>query len=417
MKKITKITKREIFKLFKDGYHGYGISYYDFEEDEFDFLLQNFDLENMPSKANYPNLKEEFIKNYITNNNYESYFYLKDDTLGLCNDSEYLDFLCKFFHPEIRKEESDWKIILEKINDLLKNDGYEFYISGVMSGRNIYNWKIYMESDKTFKPFSFRHKKIEETLGKKFRQQVLQILSSHNSNFYKQDEFGYNSCSDYISWLEEEVLLLYKLEYYSNGITKPAKNLEDFILNCEKLKLFDIIEIFHNLKKSDSFTEHINMQFKRFDIPYKFENNLIVANIEPPLKLSEIEIKENGLKILVDKSNELYEKGEIWLATQQIWAVFERLKTYYADYDDKRSEKSKSADKLIKQISFNEEEFIEIFTSEFEILSNIGNNFQIRHHEKMITPIKNKLHCEYFYKRCFSLVSIALKYLDNSHGI
>lgn len=43
MKKITKITKREIFKLFKDGYHSYGISYYDFEEYEFDFLLQNFD--------------------------------------------------------------------------------------------------------------------------------------------------------------------------------------------------------------------------------------------------------------------------------------------------------------------------------------------------------------------------------------
>lgn len=300
---------------------------------------------------------------------------------------------------------------------MLKKDGYEFYISEVMSGRNVYDWKIYIENDQIFKPYSFRYKKIEETLGKKFREQVFQILNSYNSNFYKQDEFGYNSYYDYISLLEEEILLFHKLEYYSNGIIKIAKNLEDFILNCEKLKLFDVIEIFHNLKKNDSFTEHINMQFKRFDIPYKFENNLIVANIEPPLKLSEIEIKENGLKVLVDKSNELYEKGEIWLATQQIWAVFERLKTYYADYDDKRSEKSKSANKLINQISFNEEEFITIFTDEFEILSKIGNNFQIRHHEKMITPIKNKLHCEYFYKRCFSLVSIALKYLDNSHGI
>ncbi|WP_267524952.1 hypothetical protein [Campylobacter sp. MG1] len=74
MKKITKITKREIFKLFKDGYCDYWIYHYDFEEDEFDFLLQNFDLENMPSKVNYSNLKEEFIKNYITNNNYERFF-------------------------------------------------------------------------------------------------------------------------------------------------------------------------------------------------------------------------------------------------------------------------------------------------------------------------------------------------------
>ena len=60
----------------------------------------------------------------------------------------------------------------------------------------------------------------------------------------------------------------------------------------------------------------------------------------------------------------------------------------------------------------NQQPFLELFEKEFHELTILGNNFRIRHHETTKTDIQDKRHYEYFYKRCLSLISTAIQYLD-----
>lgn len=63
-------------------------------------------------------------------------------------------------------------------------------------------------------------------------------------------------------------------------------------------------------------------------------------------------------------------------------------------------------------MSNNQQPFIDLFEKEFYELTSLGNNFRIQHHETTKTDIQDKRHYEYFYKRCLSLVSTAIQYLD-----
>ena len=56
-------------------------------------------------------------------------------------------------------------------------------------------------------------------------------------------------------------------------------------------------------------------------------------------------------------------------------------------------------------------EFVSLFEDEFKNLTSIGNKFRIRHHENGVVDIKDIKHYDYFFNRCLSLVSLAIKYL------
>lgn len=63
-------------------------------------------------------------------------------------------------------------------------------------------------------------------------------------------------------------------------------------------------------------------------------------------------------------------------------------------------------------MSSNKPEFIEMYNREFKELTTLGNDFRIRHHEISKIDIEDDLLYKYFYKRCISLISTALEYLD-----
>lgn len=60
----------------------------------------------------------------------------------------------------------------------------------------------------------------------------------------------------------------------------------------------------------------------------------------------------------------------------------------------------------------NKKAYKELFEKEFYELTTIGNDFRIRHHETTKIDIENESHYEYFYKRCLSLISVAVRYLE-----
>ena len=58
------------------------------------------------------------------------------------DDEILLRFLSEMFHPVVLKKHSDWKAVLENINNLLDADGYEIYESTKISNRAVYSYRL-----------------------------------------------------------------------------------------------------------------------------------------------------------------------------------------------------------------------------------------------------------------------------------
>lgn len=136
------------------------------------------------------------------------------------------------------------------------------------------------------------------------------------------------------------------------------------------------------------------------------EDGIINSEIKNAIHL----FKEQGVKELLEESILLFKqprpisRGH---AVEKMWDAFERIKTFHTTLD-----KKSSSQKIIHDISSGNSKFIELFEKEFEELTKIGNNFRIRHHETNKIDIIDERHYDYFFNRCLSLMSLAIRYLS-----
>ena len=183
-------------------------------------------------------------------------------------------------------------------------------------------------------------------------------------------------------------------------------NLDYFIMNNYPYCVFDAIELFPR-QSNDSFTDEINLLLKNNGIIYKLAGGKMELT-EMSLKSREV-ITEPGLKELVGQATTLYNNKSIsdkQLAVEKIWDALERLKTYYSDLD-----KKKSSEKIVDDMSNQNDNYKELFNEEFLRLTKIGNDFRIRHHETNKTDIIDNNYYDYLFHRCYALIDLALKYL------
>ena len=153
----------------------------------------------------------------------------------------------------------------------------------------------------------------------------------------------------------------------------------------------------------------MNVLFKLNDIQYKLEQGRIECTIDVSIKNKDVlAISEVGLKDLILEAQGYYNKGNKQIAVEKLWDAFERLKTYYSP----SLNKAQSADKIIDNMSGADERFKTMYQSEFKALTDIGNRFRIRHHETTKVDITDERQYDYFYKRCLSLISVAILYLE-----
>jgi hypothetical protein len=147
MNNITGITKRDIFDLFSKGlnidilwdtqkiiYPYYG------RLSELEFLKRLYPLEQMPSSdPRFMNAEGDIWQHTVNNDDYPFCWIFDDDRFPLKNgnDEDFLRFLCEIFHPIVRNEEKDWFSFLKKLNELLRNDGYELYSYQQISNRDM----------------------------------------------------------------------------------------------------------------------------------------------------------------------------------------------------------------------------------------------------------------------------------------
>jgi len=426
MKNITELTKRSIFELFKNGYTHYEyflnenilIKYpYYGRLTEIEFLKKLYPLKEMPGKyKEYENAEQDIIKHTIANDDYEFCWVFNDERFGLNqgDDAKYLYFLCAIFHPENRDESGDWHRFLEKVSDLIKYDGYELYEETKISGKSVYSYRKLSPEEiasKKFIPFSVRSRNIADNhlkIPKKTRREIVSLITKHNETQLRKTETNFEYTISSFNALIEDIK-----EYYTpkafNAENKyvETNDSEQFIMNNYPYKVFDAIELFARYN-NDSFSDEIDLILKNNNISYRLAGGK-VEKIKTIIITNET-IKEEGLKELIEQASSLYRSGNIsdkQIAVEKLWDAFERLKTYYGSGDQKKV----SVERIVNEISNNNDHYKTMFDNEFKILTKIGNDYRIRHHEMNKIDISDSNYYDYFFQRCFSLIDLVLKYL------
>lgn len=174
---------------------------------------------------------------------------------------------------------------------------------------------------------------------------------------------------------------------------------------------------YDNTRNSASeFKSAINGIFEKTGLQYTLtDHGMVERVVDNGIQLNEIEstliqIKEKGLKELLDDAILAYKTPHPSArqgAVEKIWDALERLKTYYTALDKKNS-----ADKIVSDMANGQADFINLFNAEFKALTDIGNNFRIRHHETSKIDITDSMHYDYFFNRCLALIALAVQYLQ-----
>lgn len=428
MNRISEITKRDILDLFVNGidiedlfetkkvtYQYYG------QIEEIDFLLRLYDLKSMSSfDQRFINAEEDIWQHTVNNDDYPHCWVFEDERFQLKNgtDEIYLGFICEIFHPAVRFEKGYWKELLGEINKLLKNDGYEIYPAKKISNRDVYSWRMFQPSEcDMFIPYSQRNlkaikqKKIDFSIKRDARRQIYQVLESYNNKFRKTTDTGWQ----YDAFVSDEVFndirkFYIPKCYNAQNRYVETSSLQDFVLNSSPYCVIDVVEFFAKNSCSNQFKKEINAILKLNDIALRLDNGRVISTFDSHIrKTTLISIEEVGLKELLQEANKYYEEGNLKIAVEKLWDAFERLKTYYSPTLDKK----KSINRIISNMSNGNAPFKELFEKEFHELTAIGNDFRIRHHEITKIDIEDNKYFEYFYKRCLSLISFTIQYLDN----
>lgn len=422
MNKITGVTRRDIFDLFRKGitednwlitenifYPYYG------RFDIVEFLKRLYNLADWESQDSRVDNAEEEITMHIHNGDYPNDWIFEDERFQLFDgeDNILLNFICEVFHPEVRDENGVWERYLEKINTLLNEDGYEIVATSKLSGRDVFSWRTYIKKPSMYIPFSERNKSL--ITGKKnsiklpnaARHQLFKVMNEYNETFMFTSETNFNYYKSINDLVLEDITKFYIPKHYVGSELVEINEFSDFKEGTRSFTVFDVIESFNrHTTKSSQFRNEINVIFKLNNINVELRNGEVHSTSNKAIGLDDsTNINEAGLEELIRIAEDLYNKGNYSYAVEKIWDAFERIKTYYYPTLDKK----KSVEKIINDISYGNEHIKKMFDIEFKVLTDIGNTYRIRHHEKNKIDISNDLYYEYFYKRCLSLISILLK--------
>lgn len=424
LNKITGVTRRDIFDLFKKGitednwltretiYYPY---YGRFEI--VDFLKRLYNLADWESQDSRVDNAEEEITMHTHNGDYPDDWIFEDERFQLFDgeDNILLNFICEVFHPEVRDENRVWERYLEKINTLLNEDGYEIVATSKLSGRDVFSWRTYIKKPSMYIPFSERNKSL--ITGKKnsiklpnaARHQLFKVMNEYNETFMFISETNFNYYKSINDLVLEDITKFYIPKHYVGSELVEINEFSDFKEGTRPFTVFDVIESFNrHTTKSSQFRNEINAIFKLNNINVELRNGEVHSTSNNAIGLDDSTIiNEAGLEELIRTAEDLYNKGEYSYAVEKIWDAFERIKTYYPTLD-----KKKSAEKIINDISYGNEHIKKMFDNEFKVLTDTGNSYRIRHHEINKIDISEELHYKYFYKRCLALISVIVENLQ-----
>lgn len=203
-------------------------------------------------------------------------------------------------------------------------------------------------------------------------------------------------------------------------VMKTIKELQyDLENDYTETKLFDDISRAEKLFGKDVPAIHDCVEeVQHFNGTIRRNAQIVVDLLEVALSeqaslsydLVDFQIDDNEFNKLVEQAFQYYKEARIDTATEKIWDAFERIKTFYKQYDKKGS-----ITKLIDIVSKNNAEYREMVEEEFTSLTKLGNDFRIRHHETNKKDICCKEHYDYLFHRCIAVLRLVTSVLrENS---
>lgn len=207
-------------------------------------------------------------------------------------------------------------------------------------------------------------------------------------------------------------------------------SLLDFVEFCYS-KIVDINEsdwhsyfkhyhIFFPGSKDDKekFRSEVNQIFERNGIVFYLDNDGVVkrklpTQLDTVLHNLNVKSKDKDLNELVNAAIENIRKPKEFdrrIALEKIWDAFERLKTFYNP-----SNKKASALTLVKNIAAGTSQFDVLLNTEFKTLTDIGNEYQIRHFEQGKIKLTTMKQVDYLFYRMISLIDLCMERVNNEH--
>lgn len=200
----------------------------------------------------------------------------------------------------------------------------------------------------------------------------------------------------------------------------------DFIQFCHKNIQEAVKDDYHNFFKhyhltfkeskqlQKDFRDNINQIFERNRIVFFINDEGLINRTIPitmkPLINQIYNTEDKKLNELVQLAHDKFILPNIAdriHALEKIWDAFERVKTYYLEKN-----KKESVYELIKLVAKGNSAIEELINEEAKALTKIGNDFQIRHFERMKIEIIDNKHIDYLFYRMISLIHLFLTELE-----
>jgi len=201
---------------------------------------------------------------------------------------------------------------------------------------------------------------------------------------------------------DKEVIFDY-IEFFHRFISKPIESWYHSWCGNNHPKEYD------QKAAQNEYAERINQLFVNFRTVYKFEHGQVIREGSPILdtEVRSIELlsDDQHLQRLLNAAiGDFYDRsGQKKLqALRSLVDVFERLKTIES------GDKKESASKVIQKLS-PLQEMQALLASDMRALTEISNNFTIRHHEITKKELRDEDLIEYLFYLYYDFIRIILK--------
>ncbi len=159
------------------------------------------------------------------------------------------------------------------------------------------------------------------------------------------------------------------------------------------------------------FTQDVDLIFARNGIAFTFGDDMRVCRLGPPegrQLISDFRPKTGDLELDAKLKDAVFRfqsrnSANRQDALEKLWDAFERLKTL-----EPAKDKKASLAQLLER-AMPQPEFRIAVDAEFRALSDIGNNFTIRHHERSKDNVPNDKARDYLFIRLLALIAFVLR--------
>lgn len=177
-----------------------------------------------------------------------------------------------------------------------------------------------------------------------------------------------------------------------------------YFVDFAKNKELDLDQLITDARKSFAeFLENSISANKTIDLSSAYKLNVNLELLSNKITKTEDQIFNE----LIDSAKNFYIEGNKQEAIEKVWDAFERLKTILNPGD-----KKKSAQSLIELLSVEIEK--SFFEHEFKTLTDVGNNYMIRHSEVNKISLTDNSSKDYLFFRVLALIDLAIQKLPKA---